>query len=124
MIEAPSFDGTQECVKVDPETFFPDLPERVKLPEDASRAERDAAKDEYENAMAAYHEQIDQAKFICSECPFVDPCFVYAMQNDVYGVWGNTTENERKNFRRRNKLPAPKSMIANIDFWAKEKGAF
>jgi hypothetical protein len=124
MIEAPSFDGTQECINVDPEMFFPDMPEKITLPETASLAERKEQKDNYENAMEDYREKVEQAKAICSECPFVEPCFVYAMQNDVYGIWGNTTENERRNFRRRNRIPAPKSMIANIDFWVKEKGAF
>ena len=124
MIEAPSFDGTQECLTVDPEMFFPDPPEKPKLTDFASFDEYSEAKDNYEIELLDYEEKVIQAKAVCESCPFVDPCFVYAIKNDVQGVWGNTTENERKNFRRRNKIPNPKSMLLNIDFWAKEKGAF
>jgi len=118
MNEAPSFDGTQVCKTVDPDLFFPEYPER--LPKDATKEQRaQLGKD-----MRKYNENTAKAKSICGSCEFAEPCLVYALKNDVYGIWGGTTDTERKNFRRRNKLPAPKSMISNIDFWAKEKGAF
>lgn len=37
------------------------------------------------------------AKSICAECPVVDECLDYAVQNKIVeGIWGGMTPNERK----------------------------
>ena len=47
-------------------------------------------------------EQIAQAKQICAECPIKVECLTYAIEsNQVNGVWGGTTEQERRLMRRR-----------------------
>ena len=45
--------------------------------------------------------QIDQAKRICRACPVQAPCLTWALgQGILSGVWGGTTETERRAIRR------------------------
>jgi WhiB family redox-sensing transcriptional regulator len=45
--------------------------------------------------------EIQRAKSICQECPVVRECLDYAIStNQESGVWGCTSEDERKNMRR------------------------
>lgn len=46
--------------------------------------------------------QIRQAKAVCAECPVVSDCLDYAITtNQEYGVWGGTSEEERRVLRRK-----------------------
>ncbi|MEZ5252247.1 MAG: WhiB family transcriptional regulator [Microthrixaceae bacterium] len=46
-------------------------------------------------------EQIDNAKRVCSTCEAKDPCLEFAMMtNQDSGVWGGTSEEERRKLRR------------------------
>ena len=103
---APSFDGTQVCVQVDPEMFFPELPEK---PTSADRL--------------AFKQAIIDAKKACTLCKFNIECLDYALQNDVVGVWGATTERERWHLRKEKKLPTPKSITLITNAWVNQKGA-
>lgn len=74
--EAPLFDGTQLCAQVDPELFFPDKGGSVR-----------------------------SAKQLCGVCEFLTPCRRYAMTAwvagyPVSGVWGGTSETDRRHLRR------------------------
>ncbi len=41
------------------------------------------------------------AKKVCERCPVAGPCLEFALQtNQEYGVWGGTTEDERRSIRR------------------------
>ncbi len=41
------------------------------------------------------------AKEVCDRCPVAGPCLEFALQtNQEYGVWGGTTEDERRSMRR------------------------
>ena len=40
------------------------------------------------------------AKMMCRNCVVVEDCLEYALANRERGVWGNTTEGERKRIRR------------------------
>jgi len=73
-IKAPSFDGTQPCAQVDPELFFPEVTDK---------------------------ESTRNAVRICRTCDFKNPCLEYALQDTYAGVWGGTTEIERKRLRRK-----------------------
>ena len=56
------------CAQTDPELFFP---ETGNLPRDAKR--------------------------VCARCPVCAECLDYALAQDrLYGVWGGTTERERR----------------------------
>lgn len=43
----------------------------------------------------------DAAKRICAGCPVKAQCLAEALANDEQGVWGETTEAERHNLRRK-----------------------
>jgi WhiB family transcriptional regulator, redox-sensing transcriptional regulator len=46
--------------------------------------------------------QADLAKAICARCPVRELCLGYAMDNGLdHGVFGGTTETERRELRRR-----------------------
>ena len=46
--------------------------------------------------------QIDRAKQVCNECPVKDECLDYALEtNQDSGIWGGTSEEERRSIRRR-----------------------
>lgn len=43
-----------------------------------------------------------RAKAICAECPVRADCLEYAFEtNQVAGIWGGTTEEERRSLRRK-----------------------
>lgn len=39
---------------------------------------------------------IDYAKRFCDQCPITDDCRAYASIHDLEGIWGGTTEAERR----------------------------
>ncbi|MGY5051254.1 WhiB family transcriptional regulator [Streptomyces sp. 900105755] len=46
--------------------------------------------------------QIDEAKAVCARCPVRERCLQWALDvGQVEGVWGGTTESERRATRRR-----------------------
>jgi len=45
--------------------------------------------------------QAEAAKRMCQTCTVCDPCLQFALQtNQMTGVWGGTTEDERRRLRR------------------------
>ena len=45
--------------------------------------------------------QIDRAKQVCGECPVQVDCLEYALEtNQDSGIWGGTSEEERRHLRR------------------------
>lgn len=45
---------------------------------------------------------IERAKAICSVCPVAADCLAYSLEtNQRSGVWGGTSEKERKSLRRK-----------------------
>jgi WhiB family redox-sensing transcriptional regulator len=46
-------------------------------------------------------EQIESAKRVCNECEVREPCLEFALEsNQDSGVWGGTSEEERRAIRR------------------------
>ncbi len=42
------------------------------------------------------------ARDVCARCPVVDECLSYALDTKAeFGIWGNTSERERRALRRR-----------------------
>jgi WhiB family redox-sensing transcriptional regulator len=64
------------CLDVDPDLFFPPGITSASLP------------------------QIEQAKQVCRTCPVSRSCLRWALDNGDAGVWGDTTEEERRRHRR------------------------
>lgn len=64
------------CQQVDPELFYPE--------------------------KGAGPNKVRQAKQVCAACPVKPECRQWAIANDeVYGVWGGTSETERRRIRER-----------------------
>jgi len=67
-----SWQADARCVQADPEIFFPERG-------GSSRA----------------------ARAVCNECPVLEQCLQYALQNrEQFGIWGGTSERERRKLRK------------------------
>ena len=51
----------------------------------------------------ASEDACDEAKAVCATCPVRRPCLGDAMRNGLEGIWGGTTERERRVMRRERK---------------------
>jgi WhiB family transcriptional regulator, redox-sensing transcriptional regulator len=50
--------------------------------------------------------QVKAAKEVCRRCPVVLTCLTWALDSDQEaGIWGGTTEQERRILRRRRDMP-------------------
>lgn len=49
---------------------------------------------------ARYKANVQAAKVVCATCPVLDDCRDYITANPQPGIWGGTTERERRNARR------------------------
>jgi WhiB family redox-sensing transcriptional regulator len=50
--------------------------------------------------------QTDDAKAVCARCPVRAQCLEYALDNGLdHGIFGGTTEAERRMLRRRTRVP-------------------
>jgi len=93
MATAPSFDGTQPCLKVDPELFFPSMPEEYD--------EDDKLKPNTPEEKKQYEIDVLAAKAVCAPCPFIEPCLAYAIKTpNTWGIWGATDERDRKRIKK------------------------
>lgn len=45
-------------------------------------------------------ERIRRARVLCMMCPVISECLEYALDNDCCGIWGGTTEKERRKITR------------------------
>jgi WhiB family redox-sensing transcriptional regulator len=46
--------------------------------------------------------QVEEAKAVCRRCPVMETCLDWAMATgQQFGVWGGTSESERRSMRRR-----------------------
>lgn len=59
---------------------------------------------EEERNILAY-EYINALRSICLACPIWKQCLTYAMEHEIYGVWGGMTSIERYSFRNPRKYP-------------------
>lgn len=77
--EKPAWMSEGECRGIDPNIFF---------------AEPGNGHDPEQTSMLA------DAKRICAGCPVREQCLEWALQRREAGIWGGTTENERRVIRR------------------------
>lgn len=79
----PAFTGVEPCAQVGTDLFFT---------QDDSINYRD----------------LDKVKRLCASCEMQEPCLEYALHVSVVGVWGGTTDVQRKQIRKqRNIIPTP-----------------
>ncbi|MFI2507117.1 WhiB family transcriptional regulator [Streptomyces sp. NPDC018972] len=59
--------------------------------------------------------QIDEAKAVCHRCPVMEECLAQALTADpVAGIWGGTTEGERRAVGRRPVGPSGKTAATPV----------
>ena len=75
--------GMPICSEIDPELFFP--------------------RDVEGNKLASYYNERG-AKEVCSTCVYKVDCLIYAFKNGEIGIWGGTTDGQRKHMRRDMKI--------------------
>lgn len=64
--------------------------------------QRGACKGETESFFSYEDEIVAQARAICENCPVREECLQMALaEPNLYGVWGGTTQAERRRLRRR-----------------------
>jgi WhiB family redox-sensing transcriptional regulator len=80
------------CRDVDPDLFFPLGPVGASLP------------------------QIEQAKQVCRTCPVSKTCLRWALDNEDAGVWGGTTEEERRGYRQSRALGGSATRRIRVGF--------
>jgi len=81
-IEFIKWDGTEVCAQVTPELFY-DVP---LTRTNANRSDR------------------DYLRKTCASCPRLVECRTYAIKHELYGFWGGMTEQERSEYRKKNKV--------------------
>lgn len=89
-VDYPNFSefGPTPCSQTDPDTFFPE----------------DRPSTTYRQNSPAYPME-REAKLVCQGCPYKLRCLEYAIKNDdLIGIWGGTTEVERRRFKRTGRL--------------------
>ena len=85
------------CLSADPDLFFP-----ISTSGPAQR-------------------QIARAKMICAGCGVRQECLQFAMSHDqLYGIWGGTTaeDRQRDRRRRRRRAAAKRTVAAHAPSWA------
>lgn len=50
--------------------------------------------------------EAERAKSICRHCRFRQPCLDWAIEHHEWGIWGGTTEDERRHISETGHLPA------------------
>jgi len=75
------FEDTPLCSEVDPELFFPQ-------------------ESEVGGIIYSKYVNVTAAKQICDACPLKLQCLEYAMSSNEIGIWGGTTEHQRRSLRR------------------------
>lgn len=82
----PEYDEMANCLRVDPETFFPPRT-NAELHAEAGR-------------------KVCKGDGTTDPCPFLSSCFNYALTHAVEGVWGGKSDHERAAIRRKYRIKA------------------
>lgn len=83
--------GEPPCASTDPEAFYPQDMDGLKT--------------------AIYYNETG-AKLVCKTCPYMVQCLEYAIKNNEIGIWGGTTEGQRKRLKRQLNAGIPITEIA------------
>ena len=59
---------------------------------------------------------VDKARKICRDCPVVDTCLDYALEERIdHGVWGACSERERRRILKRRRADAEAEQAVPVD---------
>lgn len=75
--------GTPPCAESDPEAFYP---------VDSADIPGIQGSSKYFNESGA--------KAVCKSCPYIMRCLMFAIENNELGIWGGTTELDRRAIKR------------------------
>jgi hypothetical protein len=65
---------------------------------------------------AGISKELKRAKEMCGWCPVREQCLAYALTHAVNGIWGGTTERERRHMQREGQLAVvPMVPPADVD---------
>jgi WhiB family redox-sensing transcriptional regulator len=56
--------------------------------------------------------QIERARAICRHCPVLTTCLRYAMDTGQHGVWGATTDDERRAMQQQGRRNAARGVMS------------
>jgi WhiB family redox-sensing transcriptional regulator len=60
-------------------------------------------------------DQVARAKAVCASCPVRSACLRFALETSQdFGVWGGTSEQERRNMRRRERRSRHRKRAASV----------
>jgi len=87
----PIFDDPA-CAQTDPEIFFP-----VRAGDPDILTEKNSMY----RGFGKNVNPLEVAKSLCNSCNHMEPCRDFAIKNNIrYGVWGGTSERERRTLRK------------------------
>jgi Transcription factor WhiB len=87
----PDFEehGTPPCAESFPDAFFTTDKSESSVLRNGKVSMKTWARYDYEQ----------EAKAICAECPYKKACLEFALKYSEIGIWGGTTELERRRMR-------------------------
>jgi len=87
----PDFEehGTPPCAESFPDAFFTTDKSESSVLRNGKVSMKTWARYDYEK----------EAKAICAECPYKKACLEFALKYSEIGIWGGTTELERRRMR-------------------------
>jgi len=74
--------GLPICAQTDPDAFYPVESSELEGPGTSKYYNEEGAKD------------------LCKSCPYMMRCLMFAIQNNELGIWGGTTEHDRRLIKR------------------------
>jgi hypothetical protein len=83
-VKYPQFDGTQVCSQIPLESYY--------LISESGRSNKEIAQEK------------KRIKSLCYSCSYQVECLEWALHYERYGIWGGTTEEERKVIRSDRKI--------------------
>lgn len=89
-IAIPDFMAVSDipCAQAAPEIFFSEEEE-----------------DENGKVISSVYKNEQAAKALCAQCPVRVKCLMFALEQNDIGIWGGTTERERRSIKRSKKDP-------------------
>ena len=88
-------EGAPPCTEVDPDLFFPLDRDDSLNPAATTLGNPDTSRSIYAVSAAA-------VKGVCAPCPYKEQCLAWALDNSEPGIWGGTTDHDRRLIKRRN----------------------
>lgn len=99
-VQRPDFGSGAACFGLDTNLFYPELTD--------DKAHQLRVVDPYVDESESIIGHTNYVMRVCEGCPFRDPCREWAVATGEHGVWGGTSQNDRKRIRfERRQMVAP-----------------